>query len=62
MNRITVAGCLAMVYFEFTSAGPRTDLLERLGASYVQFGVLEAIPPLILLMQFISGLVVTRLR
>lgn len=62
MNRITVAGCLAMVYFEFTSAGPRTDLLEQLGASYAQFGVLEAIPPLMLLMQFISGLVVTRLR
>jgi hypothetical protein len=62
MHRITVAGCLAMVYIEFTSAGPRTDLLERLGASYLQFGVLEAIPPLMLLMQFVSGLLVTRLR
>lgn len=61
MNRITVAGCLAMIYFEFTSAGPRTDLLDKIGASYVQFGVLEAIPPLMLLMQFLSGLMVTRL-
>lgn len=62
MNRITIAGCLAMIYFEFTSAGPRTDLLDKLGASYMHFGVLEAIPPLMLLMQFISGLMVTRLR
>jgi len=62
MNRITVAGCLAMVYLELTSATPRTDLLLKLKASYQQFGIIEAIPPAMLLMQFVAGLLVHRLR
>jgi MFS family permease len=62
MNRITLAGCLAMVYMELTSATPRTDLLLKLKASYQQFGIIEAIPPAMLLMQFVAGLLVHRLR
>jgi MFS family permease len=62
MARITAAGCLAMVYLELTSATPRTDLLRELKASYQQFGVMEAIPPAMLLLQFVSGMLVHRLR
>jgi MFS family permease len=62
MNRIIVAGCLAMVYVELTAASPRDELLRQVGASYGQFGVLGAVPHLMLLMQFVSGLLVKRLR
>jgi len=62
MSRITVAGCLAVVFMEFTASSPRVDMLRAIGASYQQFGIIEAIPLLMLMAQFAGALFVNRLN
>jgi len=62
MSRITVAGCLAVVFMEFTASSPRVDMLRAVGATYQQFGIIEAIPMIMLIAQFVGALFVNRLK
>lgn len=62
MNRIILAGCLAFVYMQFTGGSPRVQFLRDIGTTEFQFGVIGAVPPLMLLFQFISAIWSSRLR
>ncbi len=55
MNRVTVAGCLAMVFMYATIGAQRTEFVRSLGATKFHFGVIGAIPPFMLGLQFISA-------
>ena len=61
MNRVTFAGCLAMVFMYLTRGAQQTEFIRKLGASEFHFGVIGAIPPFMLGMQFISALAVNHL-
>ena len=61
-RRITFAGCLAMVYMEFTGSTPLIEYSRRLGMTDFEFGILGAIAPAMLPFQFLSGLLLQRIR
>jgi MFS family permease len=55
MNRITVAGCLAMVFVHTTAGAQQAEFLRDIGASPFHFGILGAIPPLSFITQFAAA-------
>lgn len=59
---VTIAGCLAMVFMHTLRGAHRTAFLHDLGARPFHFGVIGAVPPLMLSLQFVSALLVNRLR
>ncbi len=62
MSRIIWGGCLALVFMEFTGGAPCVDFYRALGATEFQFGVIGAVPLLMLLLQFMSAIWSIRLR
>ncbi|MBE7464436.1 MAG: MFS transporter [Planctomycetes bacterium] len=62
LKRVTLAGCLAMVYVEFTGSAAQVEYARSLGATEFHFGVLGAIPSAALLLQFLSAFWLNRLR
>ena len=62
MNRIIAAGCLALVYMQFTAGSPQVQFLRDIGAADWHFGIIGAIAPAMLLMQFVSAMWSSRLR
>ena len=62
MRRIIHAGCLAMVFMQATGGAHRTEFFRLLGASEFHFGVIGAIPPALLFLQFISALIENHLH
>lgn len=61
MNRVSLAGCLAMVFMHATRGGHQVAFIRSLGASEFHFGVIGAIAPFMVGLQFISALAVNRL-
>ena len=60
MRIITVAGCLAMVYYTCISCPVVTDFCRELGASELQFGLLAGLPMILLVMQFVGAYLTDR--
>jgi len=56
-SRITVAGCLAMVYVTFVSSPVTTEFFRNLGATDLHFGLIGGIPMIMLSMQFVGAYV-----
>jgi MFS family permease len=61
MRRVTFAGCLAMVFMYLSKGAQETEFIRSLGASKFHFGVIGAIMPLMLGLQFISALAINHL-
>ncbi len=61
-RRITFAGCLAMIYMEFTGSTPIIEYSRRLGMTDFEFGILGALAPAMLPFQFVAGLLLQRIR
>jgi len=61
MNRITIAGCLAMVFLHTFMGAQLTAFLRDLGANAFHFGIVGAIGPMMLGLQFFSALFINRL-
>lgn len=62
MRTIIWAGCLAMVYLNCTHGAQHAQFARALGASEIHFGVLGALPPMLLFLQFVAGLRASRMR
>ncbi len=62
MTRIIAAGSLAMVYLHLCVGAQQTEFARKLGATKFHFGLLGAIPPAMLVLQFAAGLLVNRMR
>ncbi len=62
MRSIIVAGCLAMVYLNCTRGAQHAQFARALGASEIHFGILGALPPILLFLQFIAGLQAGRMQ
>jgi MFS family permease len=60
--RITVAGCLAMVFSTAVSSPATTEFFRVNGATEVHFGLLAGIPLIMLVMQFVGVLLTNHLH
>ncbi len=59
---IIVAGCLGMIYLQFTTSPATVQYARSLGANGFHIGILGALPTAMLFMQFVAGIAVTHVR
>jgi len=62
LSRITIAGCLAMVYMTAVTSPATTQFFRVLGANEFHFGLLGGIPMAMLFLQFVGALITNKLR
>ncbi len=62
LRRITIAGCLAMVYITAVSSPTATEFYRELGATDEHFGLLNGVPMIMLGMQFFGAYLANHLR
>jgi len=62
MRLITAAGSLAMVYYGIVVSPARVAYFRSLGATEFHFGLIGAIPMVMLAMQFVGALAASRVR
>lgn len=59
---IIVAGCLGMIYLQLTTSPATVQFARALGANGLHIGILGALPTAMLFMQFVSGVLVNRIK
>jgi len=59
---IIIAGCLAAAYTQLTTSPATIRYARTIGATEFHIGILNALPTLMLFMQFVSGIVVNHLH
>ena len=59
---ITISGCLSMLYATTTQSPATIEFFRRLGANEFHFGLIGAVPLVMLFMQFLGALMTARVR
>lgn len=59
---IIIAGCLGMIYLQLTTSPATVQFARALGANGLHIGILGALPTAMLFMQFVSGVLVNRIK
>ena len=59
---IIVAGCLGMIYLQLTTSPATVQFARALGANGLHIGILGALPTAMLFMQFVSAVLVNRIK
>ena len=62
LDRITIAGCLFMVYVAGTTSPVFTEFMRAIGAKEFHFGLISGIPLIMLSMQFFGAVITNHIR